>query len=54
MKEHCQRNKTEINYGSLRNTIVGYLFAHDEDINETFTFSLVTGQGDDDNAEFRI
>ena len=35
-------------------TLVGTLSATDQDAGETFTFSLVSGTGDDDNAEFQV
>ena len=42
-------SSTEINSGSNLNTKIGNFIANDEDTNETFTFILISGQGDADN-----
>ena len=42
-------SKTEIISGSGVGTIIGEFIANDEDSSETFIFTLVAGQGDDDN-----
>ena len=44
-------SKTEI---ISANTIIGEFIANDEDSKETFIFTLVAGQGDDDNNLFQI
>ena len=42
-------SKTEIEFGTVVNTVIGTLIPSDEDAGETFTFSLVGGKGDEDN-----
>jgi len=44
----------KINENLAVNTIVGSLNAIDEDANESFTYALVSGIGDTDNADFTI
>ncbi len=35
-------------------TVVGTLFANDEDLNDSHTYALVAGEGDQNNAHFKI
>ena len=39
---------------SMAGTLVGYLSTEDPDVGDTFTYSLVPGEGDDGNAAFTI
>ena len=43
-----------IDENEAANSIVATLSAQDQDVGETFTFSIVTGTGDTDNASFSI
>lgn len=43
-----------LNENNTAGTLIGSLTAIDEDVNDTHTFSLVTGEGDSDNASFDI
>ena len=45
---------TEIVENSPADSVVGNLITTDPDANDTFTYSLVAGGGDTNNAAFRI
>jgi uncharacterized protein YciU (UPF0263 family) len=38
----------------LANTLIGSFSSTDQDLNDTFTYTLVAGQGDDNNSDFSI
>lgn len=40
--------------GQTANSFIGKLYTHDPDANDTYTYSLVSGTGDVDNAQFYI
>ena len=47
-------SNTEVDEGQLVNLVVGTFSAPDPDADDTHTFSLVAGEGDDDNATFSV
>ncbi|MCG8653330.1 MAG: cadherin repeat domain-containing protein, partial [Pirellulales bacterium] len=47
-------SSTTVADGQTSGTVVGTLDADDPDASDTLTFTLVTGEGDDDNASFNI
>lgn len=47
-------SNSAVGQGILPNTVVGTFSTADQDANEQFTYELVSGLGDDDNAEFTL
>ncbi|MHC5768441.1 MAG: FG-GAP-like repeat-containing protein [Nostoc sp.] len=47
-------DKTDVNENVAANTVIGTFSSTDQDTGDTFTYSLVAGEGDTDNSAFTI